>query len=412
VLVPAALQSIIPKDVAEIEVNDGTSGSSRHERQDRQLRRWESVQFQPFDYQLDFVGGLLSQVRKSAPCVGMLLLPTGAGKTSTATQLLLKDMREQRNSDAVTIWIAPQLDLLLQAAETIERVWMAGEGPGSLDIRFVTGKSLPVTGGRPTVLLATPMSAANFVRVMHDSTKIQYLVFDEAHHLGAERFTNAWTDITSSAPELRFALGLSATPMRADDSSFNELHRALGNRLYFPQRLMPDPVSALIKRGVLSRVTVKMVKDIPHYCSDASSSAASVSGALTADSDYWSACISAAQNFDKSLIVYCPDRSSGKLFAAHLRATGVAAEFVDGSDDWGTRIAILERFRDRTTRVLVNVHLLLEGIDAPAAEGALVTYRIQSSVRLAQIVGRVMRGPTVGGTQTPAETTKHIGPME
>lgn len=399
-LVPAALRSIIPKVVADIEVNDGASGSVRHERQDRQLRRWESVQFQPFDYQLDFVSGLLTQVRRSAPCIGMLMLPTGAGKTSTATQLLLKDMREQGNNDAVTIWIAPQLDLLLQAAETIERVWMAGEGPASLDVRFVTGKSLQVTGGRPTVLMATPISAANFVRAMQVSTAIQYVVFDEAHHLGAERFTDAWSEIVSSAPKLRFALGLSATPMRVDDSSFNELHRALGSRLYFPQRLMPDPVSALIERGVLSHVTVKLLDDVPHYCSDARSSASSVSGALTADSDYWCACISAAQNFGKSLIVYCPDRSTGRLFAGHLRATGIAAEFVDGSDDWGTRIAILERFRDGSTNVLVNVHLLLEGIDAPAAEGALITYRIQSPVRLAQIVGRVMRGTMVGGTAT------------
>jgi ATP-dependent helicase IRC3 len=400
VLIPAALQGIIPKEVAEIEVNDGTTGSIRHERQDRQLRRWESARFQPFDYQLDFVSGLLSQVRRSAPCVGMLLLPTGAGKTSTAAQLLLKDMREQRNGDAVTIWIAPQLDLLQQAAETIERVWMTGEGPGSLDIRFVTGKSLQVTGGRPTVLMATPMSAANFVGAMQDSTAIQYLIFDEAHHLGAERFADAWTDITNSAPQLRFALGLSATPMRADESSFNELHRVLGSRLFFPKRLMPDPVSALIERGVLSRVTVGIVKDVPHYCSNANASLTSVSGALTADSDYWTACVSTAQNFGKSLIVYCPDRSSGRLFAGHLRATGIAAEFVDGSDDWGTRIAILERFRDGSTRVLVNVHLLLEGIDAPAAEGALITYRIQSPVRLAQIVGRVMRGTMVGGTAT------------
>lgn len=399
-LVPAALRSVIPKNVARMEVNDGATGSIRHERQDRQLRRWESVHFQPFDYQRDFVSGLLTQVRRSAPCIGMLMLPTGAGKTSTATQLVLKDMREQGNSKAVTIWLAPQLDLLLQAAETVERVWMAGEGPASLDIRFVTGKSLQITGGRPTVLMATPMSAANFVRAMPDSTAIQYVVFDEAHHLGAERFADAWSNILSSAPHLRFAIGLSATPMRGDESSFNDLHRALGSRLYFPQRLMPDPVSALVKRGVLSRVTVKMVKDIPHYCSDASSSAASVSGALTADSEYWSACISAAQNFGKSLIVYCPDRSSGSLFAGHLRATGIAAEFVDGSDDWGTRIAILERFRDQTTRVLVNVQLLLEGIDAPAAEGALITYRIQSPVRLAQIVGRVMRGKMVGGTAT------------
>ena len=74
------------------------------------------------------------------------------------------------------------------------------------------------------------------------------------------------------------------------------------------------------------------------------------------------------------------------------------AEYLDGKTPNALRFGILERFRNRETRVLVNVALLLEGVDCPAAEALVLTYPVRHAERLKQMVGRVLRGPAVGGT--------------
>ena len=47
----------------------------------------------------------------------------------------------------------------------------------------------------------------------------------------------------------------------------------------------------------------------------------------------------------------------------------------------------------------MNVALLIEGVDCPAAESVLLTYPLNSQLRLRQMIGRVLRGPSIGGTK-------------
>lgn len=394
--IPPSLRDVFPPAAVGTASNLGAAGLERDPRNDRQLRRWAPVRFVPFDYQEDIIAGLRN-LAGTDQRLGMLMMPTGSGKTSTVAAALLRDMKSTDSADALIVWIAPQLELLAQAASAIERVWASGEGPDSLDILFLKSSTAPPNTGRPAVILATPLSAASFLQRNNLLHRAEYLVFDEAHHLGAERFGSAWRDLVSRATRNRLALGLSATPTRTVQASFSELEASLGNRIIYPKRLLPDPVATLTSRGVLSTVSFQAVQGIPAHCR-AASRAMDAQKMLTSDPDYWLACVECAQAFGKPLIVYCPDRLSGSLFACHLRHIGVNAEYIDGDDAYSIRIAALERFRDGRTSVLVNVHLLLEGVDAPSASGALLTYRIQSEIRLSQVVGRVMRGSALGGT--------------
>ncbi len=397
-LIPPGLRNVIPARINWQSPNSGSFGEDRDPRQDRQFRRWTSSAFTPFDYQADIISGLLSRAG-TAEGTGMLMLPTGAGKTSTAVAAVLRDLKALQSPDALVVWIAPQVELLSQAAGTFERVWAAGEGPDSLDVLFHRANVEPPPRGRPSVVLATPLSAAKFVKSHGLSERVRYLVFDEAHHLGAERYGEAWRRLVHDSPSIRLALGLSATPTRSENATFADLEDALDRRVFYPKKLLPDPIATLTVRGVLAEVAIRQVDGVPAHCAsfDRIDDASKV---LTGDPDYWMACIQCAAEFRSRLIVYCPERTSGKLFAAHLRAIGVHAEYIDGDDSYGVRVATLERFRDGRTTVLVNVQLLLEGIDAPAAAGALITFPIQSAIKVSQIVGRVMRGTALGGTHT------------
>lgn len=397
-LIPPALRDVIPAKVDRFPANLGPAGEDPDPRRDRQLRRWSPTIFAPFDYQEQVISGLL-RLAETDRVTGMLMLPTGAGKTSTAAATVLRDLRRTGDNDAMLIWIAPQVELLAQAASAIERVWAAGEGPDSLDIAFCRSTANPPKPGRPSVVLSTPLVAERFV-TRHDlSSRVHYLVFDEAHHLGAEKFDQSWGRLKGMSPKMRIALGLSATPTRSETATFATLSNALDGKVFYPKALLPNPIVTLTQRGVLARVSFESVRGVPAHCARLERPE-DVTRALTGDPDYWMACVTCVKDFAKPMIVYCPERGSARLFVAHLRSIGVEAEYLDGDDSYGVRIATLERFRDGQTKVLVNVQLLLEGIDAPSAAGALITYPIQSSIRLSQIAGRVMRGTALGGTST------------
>ncbi len=405
--IPAALASVIPKNAADAAINNGSPEIKRLESRDRQLRRWHNERFEPFDYQADVIRGLLDRGSRSK-IRGLLLLPTGAGKTSTALATLLTDLGQLGVKDAVTLWIAPQLELLRQAADGLERIWAAGLGPNSIDIRFVTGSTTtPPSVDHNTFVFATPASARKFVDSQSIHERITHVIFDEAHHLGAQQFKQDWDCVTSS-PNLRMALGLSATPDRGDEPSFELLSSAFEHRIFYPQKLAPDPIASLQEMGVLARVSVRIVDGLPAYLARNSASR-TPTDTLTSDPEFWIACLNEVKQSNVQALTFCPERNSGRLFTAHLRSIGCEAEYVDGSEDLSTRLAALERFRDRRTRCVVSVNLLFEGIDLPNASLALLTYPIRSSVRLSQIVGRVIRGPRLGGASAATVLCSDVG---
>lgn len=395
-LIPPALKDVIPAGVGVHLSSDVAVNKSRDPRQDRRLRRWSSSAFVPLDYQVDIIDGLLARAGTPEGS-GMLMLPTGAGKTATAVAAVLRDLKALQSADALVVWIAPQVELLSQAAGAFERVWASGEGPDSVDVLYCQSGGDPPARDRPVVLLATPLSASRFIERHVLSDRVRYMVFDEAHHLGAERFGGAWRQLAAATTSRRLLLGLSATPTRSESSRFADLEAAMDRRVFYPRRLLPDPTATLTARGVLAKLAFELVSGMPVHSLRGERSDDALK-ALTADPDYWMACIQCALECPSGLFVYCPDRASGRLFAAHLRAIGVSAEYIDGDDSYSVRVAALERFRDGRTSVVVNVKLLLEGIDAPAARAALVTYPIQSEIRVSQIMGRVMRGSALGGT--------------
>jgi len=392
--IPAPLARVIPPNICEATSNLGPYGIERTATFERQLRRWEGVGFDPFDYQREVIEGVCAELQQSQ-MVGMLVLPTGAGKTSVAVAIALRDLA--RRASGLVIWMAPQRELLQQAITCCERVWWSGAGPHSLDLKVLRGGNDRIDLGRHSVVFGTPITISRWLEREEAVGGITHAIFDEAHHLGAASYTSVWERIRTSAVGLRLALGLSATPMRADGTSFETMLRALDGRLMYPRSLSPGPIAALRSRGVLAEVCVRQIEKIPSYARGALLAAGNVEF-LGSDADYWMACIDAVREAPGRLIVYCPTRALGELFSRHLTSIGDHSEFVDGEDALDTRIAVFERFRDGVTRIVVNVGLLLEGVDCPAADGAFVLHPIQSPTRLLQIAGRVMRGPAVGGT--------------
>ena len=121
---------------------------------------------------------------------------------------------------------------------------------------------------------------------------------------------------------------------------------------------------------------------------------------LVVNEERWQAVVNCLAELELGqTVVYAFDREHGQTLARHLRYVGVKTEYVDGNTPFANRYGIFERFRNKETRVLVNVALFIEGVDCPSAEAIVLTYPVGSKLRLQQMIGRVIRGPKIGGTR-------------
>jgi superfamily II DNA or RNA helicase len=359
------------------------------------LRRW-GVVYRPLEFQQDIIEGVSARLQEGA-ITGLIALPTGSGKTRTATWLCLREMAKTAEPDDAMIWMAPQKELVNQAAEAIQAAWWSGQGPDSLDIRIVRRSRDLDIGPRPTCLCLTPSMAKAVMRTI-GNRRVRVAVFDEAHHAAAAVFSKIWLSLRrTTKPSL--AIGLSATPSRRNPSEDPLLREAFDGVIFCSKSLGTQPVRSLIKRGVLSEPYFRLIPGVPRYARYRGPEDPRALRELIVDPDRWQAIIRCVSETEKGqTVIYALNREHGRAITHHLRSIGVEAEYLDGETPTKLRVGILERFRYRHTRVLVNVALLVEGVDCPAAEAAVLTYPVRHTTRLQQMVGRVLRGPAVGGT--------------
>ena len=391
--IPAGLAGVVPASCLSFPANQGGDWPARTEPLHLELRRWTGKQFSPFSFQSTIVDSMLAEGSGH----GLLCLPTGAGKTATAAFLALRALERSRNEAPLVVWIAPQRELLVQAAAAFERVWWSGAGPHSLDVRIIARHGEQMNTRRPQVLVLTPIMAGKVVQDSGVAARVEQVFFDEAHHASASVFGGVWRTFAAMS-NVKFALGLSATPSRDVEGELTALRGGFFDTLIQSRELGDRPRDRLVELGVLSSIQVESIAGIPEYLQAGVGSGGAAARSLVESPERWKACLDAALEFQGRLIVYTPNRLLGTLFARHLMQEGSTSEFIDGEDSLATRISALERFRDGVTRVLVSVQLLLEGIDCPAADGALITYPIASRNRVAQIIGRISRGPATGGS--------------
>ena len=138
--------------------------------------------------------------------IGVVSLPTGAGKTFLAVLAIQKTQRP-------TLIIVPTIDLLLQW-QTVLRSHFAmpigGLGGGMHDLKEIT--------------VSTYDSATLFIESI--GNKFGLLIFDECHHLPAPQYQKI--ALASIAP---FRLGLSATVQRSDGKE-DVIYQLVGNMVY------------------------------------------------------------------------------------------------------------------------------------------------------------------------------------
>lgn len=361
---------------------------------------------------------------------GVLTMPTGAGKTRTAVEALLYWRLSQPERKPL-LWIAQSEELCEQAVQSFAEVWTdLGQRervrePLQIGRFWGARKAVPED---PDVVVASIQKLLSGVRDLNDHKKIEALhslrddlgavVVDEAHRINAASYHEVLLffgiDLSPSRTSAVPLIGLTATPFRSDTDESRRLGRIFHQRLLRSESLGEDMVSALRARRVLAAAEHKIVthggdvfdmesskrfsehfdqfndfhSDFLRQVAEDESRNRALFAELLAIPEDW-----------PTLFFGCTVEHA-EAMSVLLRRKGRAAEVITSDTRGATRRALIEEFRAGNLSVLCNYGVLTTGFDAPLVRALVVGRPTTSRVLYEQMIGRGMRGPEFGGTET------------
>lgn len=372
---------------------------------------------------------------------GLMVLPTGGGKTFTAIRFLCAGPLAQGYK---VLWLAHTHHLLEQAFRELgpqdesqrSAVGHIPEPRETLRVRVVSGTEghYRVAGIDPAddVVIATLQTICkafsdqtrgdghpNLMRFLDSCDGKLCVVFDEAHHAPAPSYRRFIEKLRLRYSKLCL-LGLTATPTYTDQRK-----RGWFGKL-FPQGILYQvSPSELQAAGILAkpiyeepRTHVPAVFDDDEYqkwLGTYGDIPEHIIKKLAENRERnelianWY--VNHKEQYGKT-IIFADRWTQCEAIAALLKNRGIEAESVYSHVDASlptvearnrrTRdenARVLARFRAAKSGVLLNVRMLTEGTDLPDVQSVFLTRQTTSEILLTQMVGRALRGPKFGGTE-------------
>ncbi len=351
---------------------------------------------------------------ETSPNRVLLHMPTGAGKTRTAMNLIADYLRN--SEPGLVVWLAYSEELCSQAAEEFEKAW---QHLGNREVgvfRFWSDAQLNLDECREGLVVAGLSKAylmaktdISFLSKLSDRAGL--VVIDEAHQAVAETYKFVLETLVERRRGVRLR-GLSATPGR----TWNDPGEDLKLSEFFNRRKVTlstpplNPVDFLIEEGYLARPEFV---DIPYAGSEftrAETEAiaadldipAKVLRRLAEDDQRNLVVVRSAEALLKNherVLVFAATVEHAEALAIVLSARGHVANVVTGSTPKGLRQQLIEDFKleGGPPQVLCNYGVLTTGFDAPKTNAAVIARPTKSLVLYSQMVGRAIRGKRAGG---------------
>ncbi len=345
----------------------------------------------------------------------MLQLPTGAGKTKIAMEIVTDFFNSNPNS--IIVWLAESSELLEQSITEFKRIW-AFRGKTTVSINRVWDKNGVVPDIQGSKLIIAGLSKLNSFFKNNGKLKADLIIFDEAHHAVAETYSETLFNLEN--PGRTKVIGLTATPGRKNQEETEELANIFNDNE--PVKIKThdqylSPIGFLQKEGVLSKIRVggdKIIKipEIEHVFTDKEIKS-----------------LMNASNFDKldvvkkigqshirnkiifkklsdllkegkQIIYFGTSLEQAKLMYMLLINFGFKVGFVYGNMSSSYRAELIRSFQHKEINCLLNFNVLVAGFDSPSIDTVFIGRLTKSANTLFQMIGRGMRGPNVdGGTE-------------
>lgn len=331
-------------------------------------------------YQSDAVSAVYAQWSKEQTGA-LVVIPTGGGKTPIIATVT-KDLVE--SGERVLI-LAHVKELICQSIEKIQAI-----APGLSVGVFSAG-----LGSKDTehdVIVAGIQSVWNQGAFLGRRDAV---IIDEAHRIPEEessRYKIILSELKLHNPDLNI-LGLTATPYRMDAGAIH------GEDQIFPRISYEIGVKDLMDQGYLSRVKNK---------TGAENALPDLKGVHTRAGDFVQeelaervdridlvhalvADLLAKAAGRKSILIFAVTVSHAVKIWQRLFELGEVAALVTGETASPERSLMVEQFKKKQTRFLVNVMVLTEGFDAPGIDCVVLGRPTQSPGLYYQMVGRGFR---------------------
>ena len=410
---------------------------------------------QPFQHQNEAFKALTHtflRPDREKPGSGILVLPTGAGKTFTAVKWLSDHIIPK---NIKILWLAPSFYLLDQAfSEFHANARAIRQTKQYLNIRCVSSNpsharasSVDVTDDVVIMTIQTAISnlhpqaldeAGNPLRsafkkyIDHFKDAEFFVVIDEAHHTPAYGCRHLLISEQPEKPGIRQLLprssflGLTATPTHGEKSKRGWLAKIFYDGVIYEakkpelvmQKILARPNYIQVSTGKQLQVDdqlydrlVRHHRDLPEHiieklANDQQRNDRIISTYLENQHLYGKTIIFADRWFQ---CVYLKE----KLLERGIRAEAVYSH-IDadpGSAEARNRRTqsengrILEQFRtgkdadghEAPLDVLINVRMLTEGTNVPTVRTVFITRQTTSLILITQMMGRALRGQKAGG---------------
>ncbi|BAY63037.1 type III restriction enzyme res subunit [Calothrix brevissima NIES-22] len=410
---------------------------------------------QPFQHQIEAFAALNKTFKFDSEKTGngLLVLPTGAGKTFTAVRWLCNHVISKYIK---ILWLAPSFYLLDQAADTFdENAREISESRKTLNIRCVSSNSDHAkTSSIETtddVLMMTMQTAIKNLHLdaldksgdlVHTAFRKfvescretgLFVVIDEAHHSPAYGCRNLLIGDKDSAlglrsliPQVHF-LGLTATPTYTDKSRRGWLWKIFSDEIIYKadktsliaQNIIARPKYIEMRTGNTIEVgdqlydhLVKKHKDLPEeiiqelaenqkrndFIINTYVANKNVYGKTIIFVDRWFQCVYLKEQLEKkgvkadaiySYIDVDPGSADARNKKTQDKNKEILKRFKTGKDEDGNSAPI---------DVLINVRMLTEGADVPSVKTVFITRQTTSTILITQMIGRALRGEKAGGS--------------
>ena len=366
--------------------------------------------FQPYAHQQAAWDAMSRYFEVEKKKAGILVVPTGGGKTAIATRWLLRHHVAQGGR---VLWLTHRRGLLRQAFDAFAHSAGLASPRDRVRLIAISGedRALSNVSKDDDVVFATIQSAGiksrqadlELLTGPSQSPKGLFVVVDEAHHAASPSYQRTLRFLQEAGCPI---LGLTATPVRMDVKDQQRLWKVFGSIIYQIQK------TELIQKGILSTPSVETVQTHAEF-----------DGQLTqADNDHLKKFgdlpesvlesiakhgprnhlivdhyVQHQEKFGKTL-VFAVNTSHAKTLAEEFKTRNISVDYVDYTRK--DCDVVMDAYRNEAEpQVLVNVEMLTEGFDAPRTQSVFLARPTKSESLLSQMVGRALRGERAGGTK-------------
>lgn len=385
----------------------------------------------PVPHQHRALGKMTEWYKSGQHLGGILVLPTGGGKSFAATYFLC---RHPLSEGYHILWLAHTHHLLEQALDAFDNtIPLVDKSEDEIGIRVVsgaTGHFKPADIDKSDNILLCSLQTAtralenrhekfmDFLDAANDGAGL-FVVFDEAHHTPAPSYRKLLTGLRERCKPFGL-LGLTATPTYSDERKRGWLKRL------FPQGIVAqEDARTLMAEGVLAKPILEDVrtevkprfdeKDYRGWVSKYRDLPEQIIGSLAENQSRNDSIVAHYVNNKEKYgktIMFASRWFQCEYLSEALRKKNVRADAVYSrveSTPGGAEVRnrrrtddnadTIKRFKNDELDVLINVQMLTEGTDVPGAKTVFLTRQTTSEILLKQMVGRALRGPKFEGTK-------------